>query len=96
MGRRGLEGATKQSWGQDKFGEGVIRGLGYTETAISIWEPNAAVGGWTPMEAKWSHTRGSPVCDLSDLLTDLLTPVGDDKGHPSCRLTLRESGLVNP
>lgn len=34
----------------------LSRGLGYTESAISIWEPNVAVGVWTPTEAKWSHT----------------------------------------
>jgi hypothetical protein len=39
---------------------------------------------------------GSPVRDLADLLSYLLTPVGDDEGHPCCRLTLSEPGSVYP
>lgn len=41
-----------------------------------------------------SCPEGSPVSDLADLLPDLLAPVGDEEGHPRCRLALPERGPV--
>lgn len=71
--------APQEELGQDRLGTSDMQGPRSHE-ASKHSEPGRPAG---------VHS-GSPCCDLSDLLSNLLAPVGDEEGHPPCRLALPE------
>lgn len=77
----------------DRVGSVEVTGRGSPEDKVG---QEGTAGAWAQGRQVASPPKGSPVSDLSDLLPDLLAPVGDEEGHPRCRLTLPEWGPVYP